>query len=136
MTYTYSDDCISDLHKEVYGYRPRGALMDEWNERTLRQKQELWNALCDELEANTIFEKQQAENAVAKFEARVQDVIELGAGNYTNALLWIVGTETFYHTQDVEHFVWEQGILFTDYGKQLVKDLAAIVNYKDMDWAA
>ena len=59
------------------------------------------------------------------------NLIELGAGNYTNALLWIVSSETFYHEQDVEHFVWEQGILFTDYGKQLVKDLCKIVEYKE-----
>jgi len=132
MTFTYSDDCFSDLFKDVNGFRPRGSLMDDWNDRTSRQKQELWNALCDELETNNKFEKEQEAKAVASFQARVQDVIELGAGNYTNALLWIVGTETFYHIQDVEHFVWEQGILFTDYGKQLVKDLAAIVEYKDM----
>ena len=132
MEFTYSDDCFSDLFKDVNGFRPRGSLMDDWNDRTPRQKQELWNALCDELETNNKFEKEQEAKAVASFQARVQDVIELGAGNYTNALLWIVGTETFYHIQDVEHFVWEQGILFTDYGKQLVKDLAAIVEYKDM----
>ena len=132
MTFTYSDDCFSDLFKDVNGFRPRGSLMDDWHDRTPRQKQELWNALCDELETNNKFEKEQEAKAVASFQARVQDVIELGAGNYTNALLWIVGTETFYHIQDVEHFVWEQGILFTDYGKQLVKDLAAIVEYKDM----
>ena len=131
MTFTYSDDCFSDLHKDVYGFRPRGSLMDDWNDRTPRQKQELWNALCDELEANTIFEKQQAENAVAKFEARVKDVIELGAGNRTNALLWMTSSEKFFHSQSVEHFVWEQGILFTDYGRQLVKDLCEIVEYEE-----
>ena len=131
MTFTYSDDCFSDLHKDVYGFRPRGSLMDDWNDRTPRQKQELWNALCDELEANNIAEKQQAENAVAKFEARVKDVIELGAGNRTNALLWMTSSEKFFHSQSVEHFVWEQGILFTDYGRQLVKDLCEIVEYEE-----
>ena len=129
--FTYSDDCFSDLFKDVNGFRPRGSLMDDWNDRTPRQKQELWNALCDKLEANTIFEKQQAENAVAKFEARVKDVIELGAGNRTNALLWMTSSEKFFHSQSVEHFVWEQGILFTDYGRQLVKDLCEIVEYEE-----
>jgi len=57
MEFTYSDDCFSDLHKDVYGFRPRGVLMDEWNDRTPRQKQELWNALCDQLEENTAREK-------------------------------------------------------------------------------
>ena len=136
MSFTYSDDCFSDLHKDVYGFRPRGIIMENWDSMDPAQKQARWDELCEELEVNNKFEKEQEVKAEACFQARVQDVIELGAGNYTNALLWIVGTETFYHTQDVEHFVWEQGILFTDYGKQLVKDLAAIVNYKDMDWAA
>jgi hypothetical protein len=132
MTFTYSDDCFSDLHKDVYGFRPRGIIMENWDSMEPAQKQARWDQLCEELAANNKFEKEQEVKAVARFQARVQDVIELGAGSYTNALLWIVGTETFYHIQDVEHFVWEQGILFTNYGKQLVKDLAAIVEYKDM----
>ena len=131
MEYTYSDDLFSDLHKDVYGFRPRGVILDNWNILPAEQKQARWDQLCAELESNTIFEKQQEVKAVASFQARVQDVIELGAGNYTNALLWISGTETFYSVQCIEHFVWEQGILFTDYGKQLVKDLAAIVEYKE-----
>ena len=135
MEYTYSDDCFSDLHKDVYGFRPRGALMDNWNAMNADQKQTLWNCLCEELEENTKAEKAAEVVAIEKFEARIQDVIELGAGNRTNALLWMTGSETFYHIQDVEHFVWEQGILFTDYGKQLVKDLAEIVDYKEMEWA-
>ena len=75
--FTYSDDCFSDLHKDVYGFRPRGILMEEWHERTPRQKQELWNALCDELEENMKAEKAAEEVAVEEFEVRVQDVIEL-----------------------------------------------------------
>ena len=131
MEFTYSDDLFSDLHKDVYGFRPNGVILDNWNILPAEQKQARWDQLCAELESNTIFEKQQEVKAVASFQARVQDVIELGAGNYTNALLWISGTETFYSVQCVEHFVWEQGILFTDYGKQLVNDLAAIVEYKE-----
>ena len=135
MEFTYSDELFSDLHKDVYGFRPRGVILDNWNILPAEQKQARWDQLCAELESNTIFEKQQEIKAVASFQARVQDVIELGAGNYTNALLWISGTETFYSVQCIEHFVWEQGILFTDYGKQLVKDLAAIVDYKEYDYA-
>ena len=135
MEFTYSDELFSDLHKDVYGFRPRGVIMDNWNILPAEQKQARWDQLCAELESNTLFEKQQEVKAVASFQARVQDVIELGAGNYTNALLWISGTETFHHIQDVEHFVWEQGILFTQYGKQLVKDLAEIVEYKEYDYA-
>ena len=107
--------------------------MEQWHAMNAKQKQTVWNSLCEELEDNMKREKALEQQNVACFESRVEDIIELGAGNRTNALLWMSGTETFYHIQDVEHFVWEQGILFTDYGKQLVKDLDAIVEYKDME---
>jgi hypothetical protein len=131
MEFTYSDDCFSDLHKDVYGFRPRGIIMDNWNSLPPEQKQARWDQLCEELEANTKFEKEQAENAVVRFEARVKDVIELGADSRNTALRWMTQGETFYHIQDVEHWVWEQGILFTNYGKQLIKDLANVVDYKE-----
>ena len=127
-------DTFSDLHKDVHGFRPSEIFMKNVKRFSDQERDDLWEALCIQLEENTKAEKAQEEADVAKFEARIQDVIELGAGNRTNALLWIIGTETFYHIQDVEHFVWEQGILFTDYGKQLVKDLAEIVEYKEYDY--
>lgn len=133
MTFTYSDDCFSDLHKDVYGFRPRGVIMDNWDMMGPTRKQARWDELCAQLEANTKFELEQAAEAVERFEARVQDVISLGAGDRKTALSWITGQETFYHSQDVEHFVWEQGILFTDYGKQLVKDLCEIVEYEEYE---
>jgi hypothetical protein len=129
--FTYSDDIISDLHKDVYGYRPREAFWADWDNCTPAEKQKTWDEYCNALEANAIQEAVQEAADVAKFEDRVQDVIAIGAGNRTTALEWIVGQETFYHIQDVEHFVWQQGILFTDYGKKLIKEIAAIVTYKD-----
>jgi len=128
-------DIFSDLHKDVHGFRPSAIFMKNVKRFSDQERDDLWESLCVQLEENTKVEVAQAELDAAKFEARILDVIELGAGNRTNALLWIAGTETFYHIQDVEHFVWEQGVLFTDYGKQLVKDLAEIVEYKEYDYA-
>ena len=132
MEFTYSDDCFSDLHKDVYGFRPRGhrfyAECDE-------EKQKIWDELCHQLEVNMKHEKIAEEKAVAEFKERIDQAQVWGARDYWDALRWITGCETFYHIQDVEHFVWEQGILFTDYGKQLVKDLAAVVDYKEYDYA-
>ena len=129
--FTYSDDCFSDLFKDVNGFRPRGSLMDDWNDRTPRQKQELWNALCDELEENNKREKDEAAKAVDAFENTVQAFITFGAGDRVNALRWMTQHEVFNHSQDVEHFVWNEGILFTEYGKQLVADLINIIKFKD-----
>ena len=130
-TFTYSDDGFSDLHKDVYGFRPRGIILSNWNILPPAEKKVRWDQLCEELEANTKFKNEQEVKAVARFEDRIQDAIRLGASNRVEALRWITGSETFYHGQDVEHFVWEQGILFTKYGKQLVKDLLLVVEYKE-----
>jgi urocanate hydratase len=131
MAYTYSDDLFSDLHKDVYGYRPRGWKLDDWNAMNADQKQEMWDTLCDQLEENSENEKKIEAMKVEEFKERIHQAQTYGAADYWDALRWITGRETFYHIQDVEHFVWEQGILFTQYGKQLIKDIAKVVEYKE-----
>lgn len=129
--YTYTTELFSDLHKDVYGYRPRGAVMEEWNSRTPRQKNELFNALCDELEEVTRDEKRQADRNLFEFTGQIMDMIELGAKDRETALRWMTQDHEFHSEQDVSHWVWAHGILFTEYGKQLVKDLLKIVEIKE-----
>ena len=129
--YTYTTELFSDLHKDVYGYRPRGAAMEEWNSRTPRQKNELFNALCDELEEVTRDEKRQADRNLFEFTGQIMDMIELGAKDRETALRWMTQEHEFHSEQDVSHWVWSHGILFTEYGKQLVKDLLKIVEIKE-----
>ena len=130
--YTYTTELFSDLHKDVYGYRPRGAAMEEWNSRTPRQKNELFNALCDELEEVTRDEKRQADRNLFEFTGQIMDMIELGAKDRETALRWMTQDHEFHSEQDVSHWVWAHGILFTEYGKQLVKDLLEIVEIKEI----
>lgn len=129
--YTYSDDIISDLHKDVRGYRPTASWWQMWNALGKAEKQNVWDALCNELETKIKHEKIAEEKAVAEFKERIEQAQVWGARDYFDALRWITGCETFYHVQDVEHFVWEQGILFTDFGKQLIKDIAKVTEYKE-----
>ncbi len=130
--YTYTTDLFSDLHKDVYGYRPRGAAMEDWNSRTPRQKNELFNALCEELEEVTRDEKRQADRNLFEFTGQIMDMIELGAKDRETALRWMTQEHEFHSEQDVSHWVWAHGILFTEYGKQLVKDLLKIVEIKEV----
>ena len=67
---------------------------------------------------------------VAEFKKLVQTTIDVGAGDEETALRWLIG-EKFYHIQDVESWVWDCNILFTDYGKELVKKLDKIVTYEE-----
>ena len=129
MAYTFDDNTFSDLHKDVYGFRPRGHHYDVASDD---EKQKIWDELCEELSANEKAARILEQERIASFEERVEDVIGLGANNRQTAIRWMASQETFYHIQDVEHYVWELGILFTDYGRKLVKELAEVVEYKDM----
>lgn len=131
MTFTYSDDLISDFHKEVYGYRPRETFLNEWEKCTPSEKQKTWDEYARVSELQAIETKAKEASDVQVFEDRINDVIKIGAGDRKTALRWITDQERFYHGQDVEHFVWEKGILFTDYGKSLLEELYALVKYKE-----
>jgi hypothetical protein len=73
--------------------------------------------------------------ALEEFKAQITKVIEAGAGNRINALRWMTSTETFYDSQSVEGWVWKQGILFTDEGRELVKELMGIVQFESEEAA-
>lgn len=51
MSYSYADELISDLHKDAYGFRPRGVYMQDWKDMTPGEKQAEWDHLCQLVEA-------------------------------------------------------------------------------------
>lgn len=130
--YTYSEELFSDYHKDAYGFRPTG---DHWfYGATPAEKQEIWDAVGRAFDRRQAEEKAAEELAVEEFKALVDETISYGAGNRENALRWLTQNEKFYNIQCVEHWVWDKGILFTDYGRELVKELMAIVKYEDSAW--
>ena len=126
---TYSSDLISDLHKDAYGYRPRGRFFADWAEATDAEKQEMWDIMTATLEANAKAERAQELKDVAQMEADIGAYMAFGARDRKDALRWMTQNETFYSGQCVEGWVWEKGVLFTDYGKALVQELLQVVKY-------
>ena len=123
---------ISDAHKDAYGFRPRGFNYAEWSMADLEAEADrLSEAVTRAIEANELEENR----AVEAFEQSVQNTIEMGAGNRVTALRWLTDAEIFYSHQCVESFVWSHGILFTDYGRALVTELADIVTFVEYDAA-
>ena len=129
--YTYSEELFSDFHKDAYGFRPTG---DHWfYGATPDEKQEIWDAV------GRAFDRRQAEEAeiesqsLIEFEKEVQSYIELGAGDRQTALRWMTQNLEFYHTQDIELWVWEKGILFTAEGRKLLEELKGIITFKDWE---
>lgn len=118
---------ISDASKDAQGFRHRmdisGMTFAE-----LEAECDYWS---DQVVASIAYEKEESARAVEEFKALLQRTIEMGAGDEETALRWLSQDEQFYHIQDVEHFVWKQGILFTDYGRELVDRLQFIVDFEE-----
>lgn len=89
-TYTYDDRCISDLHKDAYGFRPGERFWMEWNSVGDDRRQAIWDGLCETLERELAWEEKRKAEAVAALEARVDGLIELGAADWDMAIRWIM----------------------------------------------
>lgn len=118
----------SDLYKDVYGFRPRGV---NFNAMSVEEIQEELDYLSDRLDTIIADEKAEAARRVEEFKALVAKTIEHGAKDEETALRWLTQGDEFYHGQCVESWVWDKGILFTDYGRELVTKLNSIVTYKE-----
>lgn len=129
--YTFDENTLSDLHKDARGHRPHGEYFwAHWNESDNDGKQAIWDVLSNELELTIAEEAAQEAAALVEFKALVQATIGLGAHDEETALRWLTNDESFGRKWDVEHWVWGHGILFTDYGVELVKRLNGMVTYK------
>jgi hypothetical protein len=129
--YTFDDNIVSDLHKDARGFRPGVAWMQAWKTSTGEEKQGIWDSLCEEVKESIAREQRMAAEAVKDFESDINLNIALGAGDRETALRWMTQTEEFYNDQCIEHWVWNRDILFTDYGRELIKELKTIVTFKE-----
>ena len=131
--YTFDENTISDLYKDARGFRPGEYWLNQWNASTEEEKQTTWDSLIVELEEEIERVRQMEEAAIKDFESAINLNVALGAADRKTALRWMTSEEEFYNDQCVEHWVWNQNILFTDYGRDLVKELKSIVTFKEYE---
>lgn len=75
-----------DLYKDVYGFRPRHISTDFMTEAELEAE---LNSLQAEGERRWAAEKAEQDRNVVALEARIQSLIDMGAGDRTTAIRWI-----------------------------------------------
>ncbi len=110
MTYTYSDDCISDLHKDAYGMRPGEGFWQRWSTATDAEKQQEWDWLVQVLERSMEEEKLNFQSNIARFEERLAGLLELGAKDTAMAIRWL--DEAYQTNGDLEFLEWNLGLPF------------------------
>jgi hypothetical protein len=131
--YTFDADLFSDLYKDAYGMRPRHHRFYD-DSTTDAERQEFWDNTLVALDEAIAEEEKQKRDSFHRFMHLLNVTIDSGAGDEETALRWLTQEETFYSKQDVEHWVWGKGLLFTEYGRELVEKLDGIVEYKEFDW--
>jgi hypothetical protein len=113
MTFTYDEKLYSDLYKDAYGSRPSSGNMAIWEEMGPTEKQNRWDMLLNEMAERLREEKLEENRAIDRFEYWINNTIESGAKDRSQALEWILTAEKSEDPQfDVEHFEWQQGLPF------------------------
>jgi hypothetical protein len=128
-------DLIRDLHKEARGRRPSYD-WDVWFAALpLAEKQEVWNDLVAESNKRDAEEASAEQWHCREFRDAIRATMRAGAPSVDDALSWLYGYHANgvkpYSVQDIEHWVWDNGILFTPLGKAVVQRLDAITDYKE-----
>ena len=132
MEYTFCEEIFSDFFKEVYGARPRH---HEFYTASDDEKQRIWNELEAQQEKNELRKIQLQDEAIINMETRINEVMKLFRhSDRARALRYITNGETFYSEQCVEHYVWDKGLLFTDYGTLLIKELMDAVTFEEFSY--
>lgn len=110
-TYTYDEDCYSDLHKEAYGCRPRQWQWEAWEAMTPDEKEEEWKFLLATMKRRVAEDKARKEEAVKAFELRIASVIEAGAKDRETAIKWMFDAEEDEYIRfDPDYFCYQNGL--------------------------
>lgn len=134
--YTFDPQTVSDLHKEAFGFRPSSAFYDEWRESTDDQKQATWDWLLEAAARRAEDEAADEARALEDFEKELASIIKIrGCQHEIDALVYMTPIEFDERSdeldrQDVEHWVWQYGILFTDRGRSVVNMVCSFYNVR------
>jgi len=128
--YTFDSALVSDLHKDAFGHRPSADYMEMWfNGLTDEGRQAEWDYMIRAMKASIEEEAEEEKRAVNAFNERLNLWMELHAADERTALSFMT-SQLDHNAQDIEHWVWQQGILFTDRGREIVKMVKQIYGVK------
>ena len=102
-------ECIFwDAYKDAYGFRPRGHGISAMTEQQLECE---ISELAQITERNQKQEELEQQEAITRFEKRVQETIALGAKNRETAIKWIHDAEDT--GSDDEYLCYRLGLPYT-----------------------
>lgn len=113
----------SDFHKEAYGFRPRTINVYALTTEELEADFDRFEQVCADNRIEELAAEAEADNA---FKTLIANTIQMGAHDEVTALRWIAEGAVEDYGYDYEHFLWNQGIAYSAYGKEIAKKIAPI----------
>ena len=88
MIYTFDSDTVSDLHKDAHGFRPSRQWWAAWNGMDDRGRQEEWDRLINEAEAEAANERERENRARTRWQAHIIQLMADNGISQDTALRW------------------------------------------------
>jgi len=121
-------EMYSDFHKDAYGFRPHFIDVNSLSDAELQVD---FDRFDKEIENNILRDAIAGERAIVDFKALIAEAIANGAEDEDQAIRWLVDahfdSNDYNNIIDIEYFVWSHGILYTDYGRALVKRIGELL---------
>ena len=117
---------IYETHKDAHGTKGYHYKFEDMSLEELIAEADALSRIAHEVREQ---EKFLAECELRAFEHHVAITIADGAGDRLTALRWMTQMHTWFGLQDVEHYVWGLGFLFTPEGRELVDELCYVVEF-------
>lgn len=112
--FTFDANIFSDLHKDAYGFRPRGHRFYA-PDTTDEERQQMWDYTLADLERTLDQEKREQAANLAKVEKMIEENLAFGAADRAQAIKWLVETLNPSLTDLMyggEWVCWELGLSF------------------------
>ena len=113
MNYTYSDELMSDLHKDAYGSRPGISYRLYWQTLSADEKQAEWETMITAMQAQQEFERQLQSQAFAEFEQQVVRNMVHGAPTRKDAIRWILDSMELSPYDDAGYVCYKLGLPYS-----------------------
>lgn len=88
--YSYSEESISDLHKDAWNHRPTQSFWFHWEMADQDAKQAIWDNLIDDMVKNDAEEAKRKKDNASNLAKRIKETCKMGAKNYKTAIRWIL----------------------------------------------
>jgi hypothetical protein len=98
--YSFDENVVSDLYKDAYGFRPRGAFWADWDAADDDGKQRIWDYLITALKNEMERERELVLENQRELESRIAQLQECGAQSREDAIRWLAQSEGCEDRQD------------------------------------